>query len=212
MPGNLGVSINTMALMNCTPVPCCSNLEVKKAAIKFSKKEQETRKKMRLWAASILNYRIVISYKSKRTKQNVQKKGKWHGTGMLMKRLNRLQLWDSHLTHKTLQGNNKVGVWGKKIEMKEPLFTLLGWSAQEKTCIKAILSENTGLHKKTLPNLEDLFYSKLCHCSEIMQCLPERKLIVNCILQKRLYIIIQFGICYVVSLENNFHLVQHKMS
>jgi len=45
MPGSLCISINTMALMNCTPVPCCSNLEVKKPAIKFPKKSKKTRKK-----------------------------------------------------------------------------------------------------------------------------------------------------------------------
>ena len=81
-----------------------------------------------------------------------------------------------------------------------------------KTHIKAILSEDTGLLENTLSSLDDLFYSKLCHCSEITQCLPESQLIVNYILQRSLYIIIQFRICYIVSLENNFHLVQHKMS
>lgn len=80
------------------------------------------------------------------------------------------------------------------------------------TRIKAILSEDTGPCEQTLPNLDDLFYSKLCHCSETTQCLPERQLIVNYIQQRRLYIIIQFRICYIVSLENNFRLVQHEMS
>jgi len=60
MPGNLCISIIAMALMNCSPMPCCSNLEVKKRAIKFSKKEQEKQKKMGLRVASVLNYRTVF--------------------------------------------------------------------------------------------------------------------------------------------------------
>lgn len=81
-----------------------------------------------------------------------------------------------------------------------------------KICINAIISEDIGFHEKTLSNLDDLFYSKLHRRSEIMQCLPERQLIVNYILQRWLYIIIQFRIRCIVSLENNFRLVQHKMS
>lgn len=80
-----------------------------------------------------------------------------------------------------------------------------------KTCVKALLPEDTGLHEEALPSFGDLWDSKRCHRGEITQRLPERQLVVNSVLRRRLYIIIRFRICYTVSLENNFRLVQHKM-
>lgn len=133
--------------------------------------------------------------------------------GMLMKRLSRQQPGYSHLTHETLQESSKVGVRrGGKTEAEELLFMLLWWSAQQKHASKLFLHKTQNCTEKTLPNLYDLFYSKLCHCCDTMHCLPERQVIVKYIQQGRLDILIQFRIGYIVSLENNFHLVQHKMS
>lgn len=52
--------------------------------------------------------------------------------GMLVKGLDRLQLWDSHLTHETVQENSKVGVWGEAFEVKEMIFAILWESVLKK--------------------------------------------------------------------------------
>lgn len=74
MLGNLCISINTMALMNCTPVPCCSNLEVKKAAIKFSKKEQENQKKWDYELSVFLITELLFNTKAKELNKMCRRK------------------------------------------------------------------------------------------------------------------------------------------
>lgn len=60
--------------MNCTPVPCCSNLEVKKAAIKFSKKEQENQKKWDYELSVFLITELLFNTKAKELNKMCKRK------------------------------------------------------------------------------------------------------------------------------------------
>lgn len=168
MPGNLCISINTMALMNCTPVPCCSNLEVKRAAIKFSKKKQGNQKKGGCELPVFLITELSFNTKAKELNKMCRREVNDTEWGCLMKRLNRLQLWDSHLTHKMLQENNKVGVWGEKTELKELLFTLLWWSTQQKYAPKLLFQKTQDCTKKLSPTW--IIYFILNYITAVKSC------------------------------------------
>lgn len=78
MAGSLRISIPTAALTNCAPVPCCSNLEVKKAAIKFSKRSEKPRKK---WGYELPGFLITeLLLNTKATEANRARGRKVNGT------------------------------------------------------------------------------------------------------------------------------------